>query len=135
MKLVASLFSLHLEPVYPVDSEDWVRVQASVGGGVFAGTFEAYLQLEDLRRFKHQAELMHAQVGSSHEAVLSCHETGIYVRLISNRLGQVEGEYKFEAEDGSFAKLFGSFQVDQSYLPELAASMQELIASLSENVA
>ena len=135
MKLVAPSLSLQLEPVRPVDSEDWVRVRASVIGGVFAGVFEAYLQLGDLRRFKEELEMMYAQVGSPHEAVLSCHEPGIYVRLTSNSMGQVEGTYEFENEDGSLAKLAGSFQVDQSYLPALAASTQELIASLSENVA
>ena len=135
MKLIASSLSLHLEPARSVDSEDWVRVRVSVLGGVFAGTFEAYLQLGDLSRFKAEVELMHAQVGSPHEAVLSCHEPGIYVRLASNSMGQVEGTYEFENEDCSLAKLTGSFQVDQSYLPALAASAQELIASLSENVA
>jgi len=135
MKLIAPSLSLRLEPVRPVDSEDWVRVRASVIGGVFAGAFEAYLQLGALRRFNEQVELMHAQVGTPREAVLSCHEPGICVRLASNSMGQVEGTYEFENEDGSLAKLTGSFQVDQSYLPALAASTQELIASLSENVA
>lgn len=135
MILVAPSLSLRLEPVQPVDSEDWVRVRASVIGGVFTGTFVAYLQLEDLRRFHDGLELMYAQVGSAHEAVLSCHEPGIYVRLAANSMGQVEGLYKFENEDGSQAKLAGSFQIDQSYLPALAQSAHELIASLSTNVA
>ena len=135
MKLATSHLSLQLEPVRYVDSEDWVRVRASVVGGVFAGVFEAFLQLEDLRRFKQEAELMYEQIRSPHEAVLSCYEPGIYVRLLSNPMGQVEGTYEFENEDGSLAKLAGSFQIDQSYLPELAASTQELINSLSENVA
>ena len=78
---------------------------------------------------------MYAQVGSPCEAVLSCHEPGIYVRLLSNRIGQVEGAYEFENDDGSLVKLGGSFEIDQSCLPELSASTQELIASLSENVA
>ncbi len=78
---------------------------------------------------------MHGQIGTSQEAVLSCHEPGVYVRLMSNQLGQVEGAYNFENEDGSLSKLAGFFQIDQSYLPELAASTQELIASLYENVA
>ena len=135
MNLHAAHFSLRLEPWRHVDSEDWVRVRASVAGGVFNGVFEAFLQLEDLHRFRHAVQNMHAAVGSVIEAVLSCYEPGIYVRLLSNQLGQVEGTYTFEAEDGSLAKLTGSFQVDQSFLPELAASTQELIAQLSKNVA
>ena len=78
---------------------------------------------------------MHAEVGAPQQAVLSCHEPGIYVSLISNRLGQVEGNYAFEAGGGSFAKLTGCFQIDQSFLPELCATIQDLVASLSENVA
>ena len=76
---------------------------------------------------------MYAHVGSPHEAVLSCHEPGIYVRLLSNPVGRIEGTYKFENEDGSLAKLAGAFEIDQSHLTELAASTQELVALLSEN--
>jgi hypothetical protein len=50
-------------------------------------------------------------------------------------MGQVEVTYEFKYEYCSLAKLAGSFQVDQSYLPALTASTQELIASLSENIA
>jgi hypothetical protein len=50
-------------------------------------------------------------------------------------MGQVAGTYEFENEDGSLAKLAGSFQIDQSYLPALAVSTHALIASLSENAA
>jgi hypothetical protein len=135
MNLVAPSLSLQLEPVQPVDSEDGVRVRASVIGWVFTGTFEAYLQLGDLRRFHEGLEMMYALVGSAHEAVLSCHEPGICVRLASNSMGQVAGTYEFENEDGSLAKLAGSFQIDQSYLPALAVSTHALIASLSENAA
>ena len=135
MNLHAAHFSLRLEPLRPVDSEDWVRVRASVAGSVFTGVFEAFVQLEDLQRFHGAVQHMYAEVGSPNEAVLSCREPGVYVRLLSNQIGQVEGNYTFEAEDGSLAKLCGSFEVDQSSLPELAASIQELTALLSKNVA
>jgi len=74
---------------------------------------------------------MHANVGSPKEAVLSCFEPGICVRLVSEQLGGVQGTYRFTPEQGEVAaELTGSFRADQSHLPELAASIQELIAAL-----
>ena len=135
MKLRAAHFSTELDSVRLVDSEDWVRVQVSVVGGVFSGAFQASLQLEDLKRFGSELDRMSIGAGLPHEAVLSCLERGVCIKLLSNRMGQIDGTYEFESDNGSFAKLAGSFQLDQSYLPELIASTHELITSLSKNVA
>jgi hypothetical protein len=134
MKLSTEAFSLELSPRRLVDDEDWVRVQVSAVGDVFSGTFEAYLQLEDLRRFNREVGLMYANVGASREAILSCCEPGVHVRLLSDYLGAVTGTYRLQSErlDVPSAVLSGAFRIDQSYLPELAASVEELIAALSE---
>lgn len=73
MHLRTQHFSLRLDPLRSVDAEDWVRVRTSVEGGVFAGVFEAFLQLQDLVHFRQAVQRMHADVGSAREAVLSCH--------------------------------------------------------------
>jgi hypothetical protein len=134
MKLTTEAFSLELAPSRLVDDEDWVRVKASAISDVFSGSFETYLELEDLRRFKRDVELMYTNIGSPREALLSCSEPGIHVRLLSDRLGAVAGAYRLQSErlDVPSSELSGAFRIDQSYLPELAASVGELIATLSE---
>jgi hypothetical protein len=134
MKLSTEAFSLELSPLRLVDDEDWVRVQVSAVADVFSGDFEAYLQLEDLRRFKREAEHMYANIGEPREALLTCHEPGIYVRLLSEQLGGIAGTYRLRREhpDIPRAELSGTFRADQSHLPELTASIEELIAELSE---
>lgn len=130
MKLHTASFSLELKGRRGVDDEDWVRVWAEASIGVFAGGVETYLQLEDLRRFKHQVDLVHANVGTPSEAVLSCIEPGIYVKLKSDRLGSIAGTCRLE-DEMSGAELSGAFAIDQSYLPEIAASIAELIDVLA----
>src|SRR5256885_16883794 len=98
MKLSTEAFSLELSPRRLVDDEDWVRVQVSAVGDVFSGSFEAYLQLEDLRRFSREVELMYANVGAPREALLSCSEPGIHVRLLSDQLGAVAGVYRLQSD-------------------------------------
>ena len=130
MGLHTASFSLELTGRRIVDDEDWVRVWAEVTVGVFAGGLEAYLQLEDLRRFKREIELLHANVGVPGEAVLSGIEPFIHLDLKSDRLGSIAGTCKLE-DESSCAQLSGTFSIDQSYLPELAVSVKNLIASLS----
>ena len=134
MKIRAKALELALLPAQSVDSEDWVRVRAKVDTGIFSGEFEAFLQLEDLRRFDRDIRQMHASIGTPHEAELSCFEPDIYVRLSSQRLGGVEGSYRFKPErsPGMAVQLSGTFRVDQSYLPALAASVQALIEALEQ---
>ena len=130
MRLHTASFSLELTGRRIVDGEDWVRVWAEVTLGVFAGGLEAYLQLEDLRRFKREIELLHGNVGVPGEAVLSGIEPFINLDLKSDRLGSIAGTCKLE-DESSRAQLSGVFSIDQSYLPELAASVENLIDALS----
>ncbi len=134
MELRAEALELVLLPAQTVDSEDWVRVRAKVDTGTFSGEFEAFLQLADLRRFDRDIRQMHASIGMPHEAELSCFEPGIYLRLSSQRLGGVEGTYRFEPERSleMAVQLSGAFRADQSYLPTLAASVQALIEALEQ---
>ena len=131
MNLRSEAFTLVLSPARSVDHEGWVRVCADANAGAFSGKFEAYLQLEDLQRFQREVREMHANVGTAQEAVLSCFEPGVYVRLVSERLGGIHGTYRLEPEQGeTAAELSGSFRADQCYLPQLVASVQDLITAL-----
>jgi len=121
-----------------VDDEDWVRVQVIVEATGFAGGFEGWLQLEDLKRFKHEVEVMYAEVGTPMNATLGSAEPDIWVQMRSLPLGNIEGTYRFESErrDGKPTALLGAFSLDQSFLPELAQSIMVLVTELGgSNVA
>ena len=96
MKLVTGPFQLELSPTRAVDSEDWVRVGAAIAVAGFTGNFEARLQLEDLRRFIRELEVMYAAVGTPRTAELTSAEPDIRVRLQSQPLGGVLGNYRLE---------------------------------------
>ena len=134
MKLVTGPFQLELSPTRAVDSEDWVRVGAAIAVAGFTGNFEAWLQLEDLRRFIRELEVMYAAVGTPRTAELTSAEPDIRVRLQSQPLGGILGNYRLESErrDGVATALSGSFELDQTFLPDLAESVQSLILALGE---
>jgi hypothetical protein len=136
MNLNAGTFRIELLPRRRVDDEDWVRVQLIASAPGFAADFEAWLQLEDLRRFKRQVEAIYSTLAGVAE--LSSAEPDICLKLAAASMGQVLGTYRFESEyrEGGATILSGAVELDQSYLPALAASVENLISDLShENVA
>ena len=132
MNLSSGELTIELQPRRSVDDEDWVRVQVVVGANGFRGDFEAWLQLGDLSRFRDELEDMHQCVGQRKSAVLASAEPDIEVRLDMQPLGQIHGRYAFESEriNGQPTVLSGSFEIDQSYLPRLRASVDSLIWQL-----
>jgi hypothetical protein len=72
---------------------------------------------------------MHEAVGSQAFAVLANHEPGIDVRLAMQPLGQIHGTYAFESEHahGEPTILSGAFEIDQSCLRRLLASVDSLV--------
>jgi len=136
MNLIAGSFRIELLPRRLVDEEDWVRVQLVASALGFVGDFEAWLQLEDLRRFERELEAMYSNLSGTAE--LSSAEPDLRLTLTAGSLGQILGTYKFESEqrEGGATALTGAFELDQSYLPPLAASVGNLVAELSQkNVA
>src|SRR5262245_12759066 len=131
MNLTAGTFRVELLPRRRVDDEDWVRVQLVAQALGFAADFEAWLQLEDLRRFERELESMYSTLSGTAE--LCCAEPDIRLMLTATSLGQVRGAYKFESEQrkGGATCLSGAFELDQSFLPSLATSVGSLVAELS----
>lgn len=132
MKLSTAHFKLELRPSRKVDAEDWVRVHVLLTVSGFQGDLEAWLQLEDLVRFRDEIEEMHTHVGENRSATLASAEPDIDVSLNSNQLGGIEGTYRFESErlNGYPTSLSGAFELDQSFLPSLLASVDSLISRL-----
>lgn len=136
MKLTAGTFRIELFPRRRVDDEDWVRVQLVASALGFVADFEAWLQLEDLRRFGREVETMYSTLGGIAE--LSSAEPDIRLRLTATSMGQIAGNYRFESEhrEGGATVMSGAFELDQSYLPAVVASVGGLVAELGhQNVA
>jgi hypothetical protein len=133
MKLQAESVSIELAAVRKADAEDWTRVWVSVRSLGFTGEFEAWLQREDLRRFAGELMTLHNHVELGGNARLCSAEPDIDVELRMNGRGQIQGNYTLESErrEGVPTYLSGYFTMDQSYLPELAKSVQILVEALS----
>ncbi len=134
VKLSAATLTIELRPRRIVDDEDWVRVQVLAGANGFRGDFEAWLQLGDLVRFSEEIEVMHPSLGQALTATLASAEPDIKTMLNTQALGGIEGTYALESERpiGTPTVLSGGFAIDQSYLPALRDSIDDLIAALAE---
>lgn len=136
MKISAANLTIELRPLRAVDDEDWVRVQVLAAANGFRGDFDAWLQLGDLVRFREEIEAMHASVGQSLTSILASAEPDIKIELNMQSLGAIEGTYAFESErpNGTPTVLSGSFDIDQSYLPDLCSSINDLISALAKRL-
>lgn len=98
--------------------EDWCRVSVDVLDSGFSANFTAFLQVQDVEYFADNLSVMYKEVGSPKEAVLQCHEPGIFIKLTSDKHGHILGEYEFKNETQGFNPvLSGILNMDQSYLP------------------
>jgi len=132
MKLSANGLRIELLPRRAADDEDWVRVQVVVAARGFTGNFEASLQLSDLLRFERELAVMYDSVEKRATAALSSAEPDIQIELAMQPLGSIVGKYSLECEP---TVLSGTFELDQSFLPELRQSINALAEQLrGENV-
>ena len=127
MKLYCQRFDLAIEPRTKAGPEGWLQFLVKIQVPGFQGKFEAEMQLEDLERFKIDLRNMDDRIGEECDASLEGAEPGIYLKLKSNKLGQVYCEYEFESEryDGKPTCLSGSFEIDQTYIKPLMLSVSE----------
>ena len=138
MKLDAHGLEIELRPARVADDEGWCRVHVYAEASGFSGRFEAWLQVEDLARFRRELAAMYASVGRASTATLASAEPDIWVELTMRTLGGIAGRYELESErrDGAATMLSGAFELDQSFLPELQESVGLLIQQLQgQNVA
>ena len=132
MKLDTHGLSLELLARRTVDDEDWVRVQVVATAPGFTADFEAWLELNAIKRFKAEIRSMYEAVGKLGTATLRCAQTDINVELEMQPLGGILGTYKLESKrlDGGPTFLSGAFTLEQSYLPGLVESLESFIAEL-----
>jgi len=133
MELNATALQMKLTPYSKADAEDWAKVTLSVRCNGFRGEFVAWLQTEDVQRFKSELMTMYQSVGTPARARLCSAEPDIDVELTSDTRGHIVGSYRFESEriNGTPTVLSGEFEVDQSFIPDLAKQLEELVSSLN----
>ena len=132
MKLSTPGLQLELLPLRQADDEQWCRVQVRAAVRGFEANYEAWLQTADLELFKNEIAALYRDVGQPGVATLASAELDIKVTLTMQTLGGIEGSYRFQSEqrDGGATKLSGTFELDQSFLPELCASIDTLLNEL-----
>jgi hypothetical protein len=82
---------------------------------------------DELLQFADDLDKLERQLGSEAECSLQPIERGVILSLHMNAKGQIDGSYRFSDSNHSDGpELFGSFTIDQSYLPALAASVRAL---------
>jgi len=134
MEIRAKGLQLSLKPLRSVDDEDWVRVIVVASAPGFSAEFEAWLQAGDITRFADECRALYDSLGKNGRAILQSAEPDIHVTLESNALGQIAGRYALESErpKGIPTVLRGSFEIDQSYLPELEKGARSLATELGK---
>lgn len=114
----AGSLRVNIDALSRVNDEDWCRVSVDVLDSGFSANFTAFLQGQDVEYFADTLSVMYEEVGSPKEAVLQCHEPGIFIKLTSDKHGHILGEYEFKNETQGFNPvLSGILDMDQSYLP------------------
>ncbi len=123
---------MKLAPYSKADAEDWAKVNLTVRCNGFRGDFVAWLQTEDVQRFKSELTTMLQSLGTPAKARLCSAEPDIDVELTSDRRGHIIGSYRFQSEriNGTPTVLSGEFEMDQSFIPDLIRQLQELVSSL-----
>ena len=132
MKLNCQRFELTIDPLTKEGPEGWLHVFVKIQVPGFQGKFEAEIQLEDLERFKVDLKNMDDRLGAECNASLESAEPGIYLKLKSNKLGQVYCGYEFESEryDGKPTCLSGAFEIDQTFIKPLMLTVSEDIKKI-----
>ena len=132
MEIRTKGLQLSLKPLRRVD--DWVRVTVFASAPGFSAEFEAWLQASDITRFADECRALYDGIGKGGHATLQSAEPDIHVMLESNSLGQIAGRYALESERprGMPTVLRGTFEMDQSHLPELEKGARRLATELGK---
>ncbi len=132
MQLRTPALQLELSSKRIADQEDWCRVWVTAQTPAFQGEFEGWLQSADLARFAEELDSMQVNVGKACTATLSSAEPDIHLELKMQTLGGVSGAFALrpDPQAGGTTSLSGTFEVDQSYLGPLLASVRALCTVL-----
>ena len=116
----------------PFDIEGWCKVHVEVKTNGFIGETDAWLEKASLERFGTDLGWMMQNLGKECTASLCCAEPDLDIQLKMNRLGQIAGTFALESErrEGVPTVLSGSFDMDQTFLPQIKTQLRNLLMSL-----
>jgi hypothetical protein len=88
----------------------------------------------ELLAFKKQLEAMHERIHAGDSALLASVEPGVHLELTMDGTGHVRGSYRISDEHIDFEspRLAGKFTIDQTFLPGIIASLEDLLNTPSE---
>ncbi|CAD1786724.1 hypothetical protein CPBF426_30260 [Xanthomonas arboricola pv. juglandis] len=132
MKISAHGLDLELKPRSAASDEGWFRVNVSARTTGFEGSFDAWLQTDDIVAFESELSLLYKNFGQPGTAALASAEPDIKIVLTIDRLGSIVGNYWLESErpGGVPTQLSGRFEADQSYIPGLLSDLETLLTNV-----
>lgn len=113
--------------LFSYEDGNWLTCQISVVSGSFRGSFDACLRCEEFPPFLRNLEALSQTLEGA--ATFSTMEGQLALTLTGDGKGhvQVTGEAMDEAGTGN--RLEFTFNIDQTYLPLICTSLQDLLAA------
>jgi hypothetical protein len=104
---------------------NWLSTEIRIAVGSFKGQIDADLRAEEFERFKNQLQNLHD--GSVGHAEFETVEGWITLHLVvTDGLGHIRCDGTVTDQPGIGNRLTFSLDLDQSYLPQLIADLDEL---------
>ncbi len=105
--------------------DNWVSVKVSIATGAFTGNFDAAFITHDFVKFR--AELQSLLETLKGEAVFSTLEEQLFIKLEVDDVGHIAVAGTAIDQPGIGTELKFAFDLDQSYLPKIISSLDEIV--------
>jgi hypothetical protein len=111
------------------DSTDgnWIECELEIAAGAFRGAFPAHLRSEEFESFLEEAQDLHRTLDGA--ATFTALEGQIAFSLTGDGKGHLRISGEAIDDGGAGNRLQFKFDLDQSYLPAICASLEHLLAA------
>jgi hypothetical protein len=111
------------------DSADgnWIECEVEIAAGAFRATFPAHMRSEEFQSFLEEAQDLHRTLDGT--ASFSTVEGQIAFSLTGDGKGNLRVSGEAIDDAGSGNRLQFKFDIDQTYLPPICASLENLLAA------
>jgi hypothetical protein len=106
---------------------NWVTCEVEIAAGGFRGAFPANLRSEEFRAFLEEAESLSRTLDGA--ASFSTMEGQLAFALAGDGKGHVRVQGEAVDAPGSDNRLQFSFDIDQTYLPQICRSLEVILAA------
>jgi hypothetical protein len=107
------------------DDGNWVDARVEIVAGGFRGGYRAYLRAEEFSRFRNELSELYSSLKG--EACFESMEDWLNVKVDGDGLGHMTAECKAMDEAGVGNTLRFGLTFDQSDIPELLQSLNEIV--------